>query len=127
MASVQVYQALTLKIFHTCPMKSPLYTKLLPEKNLLVLMKKSYIHWQYLCFFITVQKQVSFLLYLYLYNIYLSRTIADLPTLISKIEYHDKWIINWEAINSAHAVCAGGGVSKGGCAPLCPRKIHFVY
>ena len=41
---------------------------------------------------------------------------ADLPTLISKIEYQEN-SINYEAINSAHVVCAGG-VCKGWCAPL---------
>ena len=32
-------QALTLRIFHTCLRKNPLYNKLGPEKNLLVLIK----------------------------------------------------------------------------------------
>ena len=35
-------QALTLSIFHTCPWKTPLHTKLVPEKNLLVLLKILY-------------------------------------------------------------------------------------
>ena len=34
-------QALTLRIFPACPRKSPLNNKLVPEKNLLVLIKQS--------------------------------------------------------------------------------------
>ena len=47
--------------------------------------------------------------------------IADLPTLLSKIEYQEN-PINCEAINSAHGVWAGG-VQRGVRPPLTKKKI----
>ena len=44
-------QALTFRIVPPCLRKGPLNTKLVPEKNILVLIQKSHTHYQYLSYY----------------------------------------------------------------------------
>ena len=64
-------------IFLACLRNSPLYTKFVPEKNLLVLIKKILHSLLISKFFMLVRGQVFLTLYLCLYNFYLSRTIGQ--------------------------------------------------